>query len=106
MDDSYKLSTPEQVDLAYDVAGLGTRSIASIVDTLVQFVVGIAAFLASAVAAGIGESALRGLVGSSNGNILAAVAIAVGVLLFFLVTTGYYIFFELVWNGESPGKRT
>ena len=36
---------------------------------------------------------------------LGIVALALWVLAVFIVTSGYYMVFEIVWNGQTPGKR-
>jgi uncharacterized RDD family membrane protein YckC len=38
-------------------------------------------------------------------GIATFIGIAVAGLLIFAVTWGYFIFFELAWNGQTPGKR-
>jgi uncharacterized RDD family membrane protein YckC len=35
----------------------------------------------------------------------ATLAVAVAVLALAVVTLGYFMFFEIVWSGETPGKR-
>src|SRR4029079_4673215 len=42
-----------------------------------------------------------GLRANAAGSLLAAL----GSLLAFAILWGYYIAFELLWNGQSPGKR-
>ena len=96
MDDRYTIDTPENIEFAYDVAGIGSRFLAAIVDTL---------------AIGAGEAIVFILIGvavstlelntSAAGSLLAAL----GALLAFAILWGYYIAFELLWNGQSPGKR-
>jgi len=102
--DSYDLRTPEQVDLQYDLAGLGSRSLAMVIDMLIQGAV----ILALAVVFGLGAALLalnaRSLFNDASSTIVI-VGVAVGVLLVFLLGWGYFIFFELTWNGQSPGKR-
>ena len=36
---------------------------------------------------------------------LVYIGIAIAVLLIFVLLWGYFIFFELTWNGQTPGKR-
>ena len=43
IDESYDLRTPEQVELAYDLAGLGSRGLARLLDGLIQGVLIVAA---------------------------------------------------------------
>jgi uncharacterized RDD family membrane protein YckC len=95
MSDSYYVETPEIVAVAYDVAGAGSRCLAAVIDTLliliVQVAIGAALFIAGA---------QLGL--DTTG---ASVVTAVYALAAFAVLWGYYLLFELIWNGQSPGKR-
>ncbi|NWG22515.1 MAG: RDD family protein [Chloroflexi bacterium] len=90
--DRYLVETPENIELAYDVAGIGSRFLAAIVDSaligVAQVILLFALGLASELVA-FAESVL----------------LALGVVLGFAIVWGYYIAFELVWNGQSPGKR-
>jgi uncharacterized RDD family membrane protein YckC len=96
MDDRYTIDTPENIEFAYDIAGIGSRFLAAIIDTLLIVVAEIVVLLIG----GLTFSAL-GLRSSAAGSIL----IALGGLLTFAILWGYYIAFELLWNGQSPGKR-
>ena len=80
--------TPEAVPLDLDTAGLGSRGIAQILDTLVQIGVLLAFVL---IAAGFG---LEG-----------AAQVAVLLLASLVAFWGYYFVFEGLWNGQTPGKR-
>src|SRR5262249_30291034 len=97
----YSVLTPERVSLEYGIAGIGSRAGAAIVDTLIQLttllVVTIALGAAAAVA-GAGSDLL-------DSDTLGIVAVAVWLLAALLVTSGYYMVFEIVWNGQTPGKR-
>jgi len=97
----YSVLTPERVSLEYGIAGIGSRAGAAIVDTLIQLttllVVTIALGAAAAVA-GAGSELL-------DSDTLGIVAVAVWLLAALLVTSGYYMVFEIVWNGQTPGKR-
>ena len=104
MSDAYDLRTPEQVDLEYEVAGLGSRFIAVLIDSLLQTAVMIAVFVAFALGAAFLGATTRRLSGGDS-SLVMIVGIAVAVLLVFLITWGYFVVFELVWNGQTPGKR-
>ena len=84
-----RVETPERVELSIDVAGVGSRAAACILDHLLCFlvlvVVGIALAL-SAIAIG-------------------AWAIAVFLIAAFLVQWFYFAVFEARWGGQTPGKR-
>jgi len=96
MDDRYTIDTPENIEFAYDIAGIGSRFLAAIIDTLV---IGAALALLGIV---VGVAGARtGLTSGMASSVIAAI----GALLSFLILWGYYIVFELVWNGQSVGKR-
>ena len=98
MDDRYTVDTPENIEFAYDIAGIGSRFLAAIIDT---FLIGIAEIiLGFIIGLAIARTGLADRVGSAESILLAA-----GSILAFLILWGYYIVFELVWNGQSPGKR-
>ncbi|MGC8861271.1 MAG: RDD family protein [Armatimonadota bacterium] len=87
------ITTPENVAIEYELAGLGTRGGAAVLDLAIQGV------LVSAVAATRFFLAPRGQwPGATWPTAL------LGIVLFVIVY-GYYVYFETVWNGQTPGKR-
>src|SRR5688572_16571166 len=87
------LVTPEAVSLTPDIAGLGSRMIASIIDIAMQ----------SAVVIGLSLLFFLGLGGFAGD--MTTPALVTYLILVFLVTWGYYPLFEGFWNGRTPGKR-
>ncbi|WP_129632257.1 RDD family protein [Candidatus Oscillochloris fontis] len=94
MDDRYVVETPEIVDLAYDVAGLGSRCLAAAVDTLLLLT-----FLA---AFGTIIFLTLGQVVPANADDLV---LALWAIISFASLWGYYMLFEVIWAGQTPGKR-
>lgn len=96
MDDRYYVETPEVVAISYELAGVGSRCIAATIDLL----------LIALLQAGLG-AALLGLISliDSAGTDIVNLVLAVWALLAFLLLWGYYLLFELLWSGQSPGKR-
>jgi uncharacterized RDD family membrane protein YckC len=91
------IRTPENIELTYALAGPGSRAAAYMVDFFVMFAVGqVAVNLLVTVAALL----LRGM--GPGGEAWAA---ALGGLLLFALYNGYFILFEWLWNGQTPGKR-
>ena len=83
------VATPERVSFDYQVAGLGTRAIAQVLDMLIIFGILTAVFfVASAVA----------LVGSTG----ALLVLAIGS---FVVIFGYFWVSESLWSGQTIGKK-
>jgi uncharacterized RDD family membrane protein YckC len=92
------IDTPEQTVLEYPIAGLGSRFLAILADTAIQIVAGFALLIAG-LSIGFGLAS-AGLQGVSEQWIIAIV-----VFLLFLLNSGYFALFEILWNGQTPGKR-
>jgi uncharacterized RDD family membrane protein YckC len=90
------IDTPEQISLEYPLAGLGSRFLALLLDSLIQGVVVFFVFLAMVILMP-GIDALT----PEGAKWLIAVWIIVGFLLYW----GYFALFETVWKGQTPGKR-
>jgi uncharacterized RDD family membrane protein YckC len=86
------IDTPEGVVFDYQVAGIGSRFIAALIDTIILTVLLWIFSCAS--------SATMGFLPELGSWAAAWLILISSVLLW-----GYYIFFELIWNGQSPGKR-
>jgi uncharacterized RDD family membrane protein YckC len=97
----YSVLTPERVSLQYDIAGIGSRGAAAIVDTLIQSVALIVVFFALTAGLAAGSSFLS--VGGGPGA--STLLLGLFVLALFAITDGYFMLFEIVWNGQTPGKR-
>jgi uncharacterized RDD family membrane protein YckC len=90
--DMLRVSTSDNVGIGYDIAGLGSRTIAQIIDTLIVGVVILAVNIGLAGALGAGNVQDRPL-------LILAIA---GVELF--VYVGYFMACEMVTGGRTPGK--
>src|SRR5260370_10792205 len=93
--DKLTIETPEQTDLEFEVAGIGSRFLALAYDTLLQILIG------------IGLLVLLLLVGvvmpkSSDSGIWF---VALIILVYFVLYFGYFALFEIIWNGQTPGKK-
>src|SRR5712691_3588235 len=97
----YSVLTPERVSLQYDIAGIGSRGAAAIVDTVIQSVALILIFVA--LTAGLAASSAFLSLGSGPGA--GTLLLALVVLALFVVADGYFMLFEILWNGQTPGKR-
>src|SRR5262245_44054203 len=96
----FSVLTPERVNLEYDIAGIGSRGAAALVDTLLQAGVLVIVFVAAGASAAITASLFAGL--GEGGATLLVGLLALAILV---VTGGYFIAFEILWNGQTPGKR-
>jgi uncharacterized RDD family membrane protein YckC len=85
VDTTYRLETPEGIDLQFETAGPVVRGLALMVDVLIR----------QTAAALIG-------VGLSN---LGGTGVGVWLIVSFLMEWFYSVFFEIFENGQTPGKR-
>lgn len=98
MDPTEKLTieTPEQIALEFPLAGLGSRGLALSIDSLIQVIIALITVL-------IVRLTLPDLdqtwLGAKNW------VIAGEVFLLFCLYWGYFAAFEILWNGQTPGKR-
>ena len=102
MERALDIRTAEAIAVRYDLAGLGSRFLALAVDGVIQAVIAAAVVMVWAVAS---IPLMTLFAHTPFAKAYTAVAIAVFVLAGFALFFGYFILFELVWNGQSPGKR-
>src|SRR5215472_12141285 len=97
----YTVLTPERVSLEYGIAGIGSRGGAAMVDTLIQ----LAALVVLSVA--LFASALASTLFGDAGGTEPGGSILVGLFFLglFLIVSGYFMLFEILWSGQTPGKR-
>lgn len=98
----YSISTPENVDLHLEIAGIGNRLIAQAVDLAIIASVNLLIILGSLV---------MGYYMSTIMSDPKARTIAIGIfamliiLAVFFIQAAYFLFFEGAWHGQTPGKR-
>lgn len=96
------LLTPESVELEFNLAGIGNRAFALLIDYHVLGVIIVLSLIAWSFLSIPLVEILTPLTGSDNiGLWLAAIAI----LTAFSIYVGYFVFFETFWQGQTPGKR-
>lgn len=85
----HEVITPENVVLTYPVAGIGSRFVAWVIDVLAILLLGVA--------------------GVMVGSVLEVGRGGLGTAVILLWTFGlmwcYFLFFEWLWHGQTPGKR-
>ena len=98
MSDQYIIETPENISFGYDVAGIGSRFLATLIDTLIQGTVYV--FLVVVFVLIQNTSVLLGL----PRELVSLLPILLLITLF-VVQFGYFLAFELFTGGQTPGKR-
>ncbi len=97
LDATLDVETPEQVIVSYTLAGIGTRGAAALIDLLLMLLLTGTLWYAGASLPRL----VPGLRDVGNRSWISAVMI-VGQ---FLILWGYFVVFEAVWDGQTPGKR-
>jgi uncharacterized RDD family membrane protein YckC len=104
LDEKLLIDTPENITFGYEIAGIGSRFLAALVDTalivLLQILVNGILLLVLVSSLDLGEAISSGNFASQSFSWIIAL---IGLISFFFFW-GYYIFFEMLWNGQSPGK--
>jgi uncharacterized RDD family membrane protein YckC len=85
----HEVITTEKVPFTYRVAGMGSRFLAWLVDGALIVILGTAGVCAGSVL----EVGRQGL------------GMALVLLWFFALSWGYFLLFEWLWHGQTPGKR-
>jgi uncharacterized RDD family membrane protein YckC len=96
------IHTPEHVGFQYVLAGLGSRASAFLLDTAIRalliFFIFIVIILLSQWLPSLVPTGLPA-------NLPKSWIMALGVLAYGLVDLGYFLLFEALWSGQTPGKR-
>jgi uncharacterized RDD family membrane protein YckC len=95
IEDRLRIETPEGVDLEVTLAGLGSRTGAAFVDGLI--------ITATLVVLLIAISILGGLADQSSDDLYFLI-VGIGALASFVLLIGYYLVFESLNGGRTPGK--
>jgi uncharacterized RDD family membrane protein YckC len=93
--DKHTIETPEQIGLHFALAGVGSRFLAILLDTVFQIVAALLVTIAI-----VAVIAVTGPGGAPSVWLLAFAALGAFLLLY-----GYFAIFEILWNGQTPGKR-
>jgi uncharacterized RDD family membrane protein YckC len=94
--------TAEAIAVRYELAGLGSRFLALAIDMALQFAVAFAVVLVLAIFSAPVARAVAWVHLDKTVYVLALMCLAVATFALFF---GYFIIFELAWNGQTPGKR-
>ena len=94
--DQLNIDTPEQVELQFAVAGIGSRFVAVLIDHLIQAGFYFVFILLGAIVFGALVNRI---------NLLGKWILAAFIAANFLLIWGYYTLFEAFWRGQTPGKH-
>lgn len=92
------IETPERVPLHFALASIGNRFLACAIDHTLQILTALVMAISFFIVAN----------NSNLGDELSNApkwVYAVLIIVLFLIISGYFAFFEWIWNGQTPGKR-
>lgn len=96
--DAVRVATPEQVAVTLPLAGVGTRLLAALLDLAVMLGVILAAIYLVSILGSL-------VVLQSSGSVASSVLGAFIILFLFGFVFAYYAGLELLWDGQTVGKR-
>ncbi len=96
-----KFVTPESVELEFTLAGIGSRAWALIIDYhVLGLIIGLFLIVWTTISV-----QLLDFWTSIFGDQAGLWSLAIAFFLFFAIYVGYFVFFEAIWQGQTPGKR-
>jgi len=99
--DQLVIDTPEQVSIRFPIAGIGSRFLGILIDSLIQILAYVAIVLIFVLIISAAPKNGGGELSHTGEKWLIAILI----LLHFLLYWGYFTLFEAFWNGQTPGKK-
>jgi uncharacterized RDD family membrane protein YckC len=92
------IETPEKITFSYNLAEIGTRIVAYMVDYIIQIIISVLVLLLVLLTG-------FNLVSGFKMESITALSAAFYMLVDFFIKWFYFVFFEVVMNGQSPGKK-
>jgi uncharacterized RDD family membrane protein YckC len=98
------IETPERVPLAFALASIGNRFLAVTIDHFIQYFAIFVVAWALLSLADVGNPFAEDNATSFLQN-MSKWTLAITIIIIFALFSGYFIFFEWLWNGQTPGKK-
>lgn len=100
------IETPERVPLAFALASIGNRFLAVAIDHFIQyFSIFLLAWAFISLSGITRDGASEAVTTMFLFEELPKWTIALLIIFIFLIFAGYFVVFEWLWNGQTPGKR-
>ena len=96
-----KFSTPENVELELTLAGIGNRAWALFIDYLILALIILLFVIIGLIISLVFINFWTSVFGSQAPLWLFGIAIFAN----YVIYSGYFVFFETIWQGQTPGKR-
>src|SRR5581483_1645716 len=99
--DRLDIDTPEQISLELPLAGIGSRFLALTLDSLIQ----VGVLIVLTIFGWFISMAYTSLSGAADKFFSETIGTIVLIVVPFCLYWGYFAFFEILWQGRTPGKR-
>ena len=98
------IETPERVQLEFALASIGNRFLAVAIDHFLQY---LSMFIIAWIMLSLAGFSSSDVADASEKivNEMPKWVVAILIIALFLTFAGYFILFEWLWNGQTPGKR-
>jgi uncharacterized RDD family membrane protein YckC len=94
------IETPEKIVFAYSISSTGTRIVAYLIDIFLQVAALVLLYILGAVSFDLGIGDTR-----FDTDEVGYYLFAFLYLVYFFFQWGYFLLFETIWDGQSPGKK-
>jgi uncharacterized RDD family membrane protein YckC len=101
MDRTLDVRTPESIEFSYDLAGVGSRFLAVMIDLCIQVAIALLCIWGLFL---VGLKSAPHLPHAAT-RLSTSIGLAFVIAVIFLIFFGYFIIFEAMWNGQTPGKK-
>ena len=105
LDGTHRVMTAEFVEFNFVLAGLMSRFLALLVDTVLSLFIALAVFIVGSLLTAFVSGVGAAVVSSEAGGQLAGLGAGVWLVIWFLIDWGYMVLLETVWSGQTVGKR-
>jgi uncharacterized RDD family membrane protein YckC len=102
MEEKEFIQTPENVTITYELAGLGSRFYAALIDVLIR---GAITLILIIILLTSGFFSFKNFDLFSFKSFTTSLFISIFIIFIFLNLYFYFVFFEVLWNGQTPGKK-
>ncbi len=103
MDRTLEVRTPESIAFSYELAGLGSRFLALAVDQAIQILTLVAIF--GGILLALSRATRRAAPPDVTDKLALSLVATLVIAIVFAILFGYFIVFEALWNGQTPGKK-
>ena len=105
-EETLTIETPERVPLAFSLASIGNRFLAVAIDHAIQYtaVIAVIWIIAEIMRSGNETNESAGSIFSDLSVETPKWIIAILLIAVFALFSGYFIIFEWLWDGQTPGK--